>query len=215
MRFLLFLLLCSTAAANTRDPRAWPTVCRVIVPGYGGSSVGSGCCVYSQASPPISYVLTAAHVVSNGGAPICRFPDGQQYRCGISYRNRRQDVAVLWFQAARPHYTALADRPPRRGELVTLVGYGGQRPYFLAYSGQVTGAVGSGAGWRDTIEAYTPPVSQGDSGCPVLLSGRVCGVLSAKDDRGHSISPAVVYQIKASFQIKAPRNSNFVGGFGP
>ena len=201
MRTLILLLsLSAVAAANPRDPRAWPTVARIMVPGGGGSySLGSGCCVYSQASPPISYVLTASHVIAGArGAPVARFPDGQQYRCSVSYNNRRQDVAVLWFAAARPHYTAIADRVPKAGESVVFVGYGGERPYFLSYTATMRGFVGSGSGWRDTLEAYAPQISQGDSGGPCLLNGKVCAVISAKDSFGNGIGPVVAYKVKAT-----------------
>ncbi len=115
-----------------RDPGSYPTVCRIRVPGSDGASLGSGCCIYSQATPPASYVLTASHVVRGAtGYPTVTFPNGRSFRCKVIYNNRRKDVAVLAFGATMSHYTALSTRVPNRGERVTFVGYGGRRPYFL------------------------------------------------------------------------------------
>ena len=184
------------AAIEGRDPAAYPTVCRVQVPSGGGaSSLGSGTCVYSQAVPPSSYVLTAAHVIRGGtGSPSVLFPDGQRYRCRVSYNNPQQDVAILHFHAARPAFTQISQTMPNKGESVTFVGFGGQRPYFLAYSGPVVGAVGSGSGGRDTLEAFVPQISQGDSGGAVLYRGYVVGTISAKDNRGNGLASVVSYR---------------------
>ncbi len=192
------LVMFAHASANDRNPKDWPTVVRVRVPsGRGAFSVGSGTCVFSTTSPsPVSYVLTAAHVIRGGtGAPTCEFSDGKRYACTVIYNNPSQDVTVLRFDAARPHYTPLSPRLPGVGENVIFVGYGGQRPYFLAYVGRVTGGLGSGAGARDTIEAQTQGrISQGDSGGAILYRGNLVGVISAKDSRGHGIGPVVCYQ---------------------
>lgn len=107
---------------------------------------------------------------------------------------------MLRFAAARPNYTPLADTPPKRGDRITFVGYGGTRPYFLAYAGPRRGVVGSGYRMNDTFEAYVPQISQGDSGGPVLLNGKVCGVISAKDNYGNGIAPAVTYQTLTFFR---------------
>jgi len=197
------LLLASSVAAQSRNPMDYPTVCRVKVPSGGGSqSLGSGTCVYSQALPPSSYVLTAAHVVRGGtGAPSVVFPDGRSHQCRVAYNNPRQDVAILHFNEARPAYTQISQTLPGKGESVTFVGFGGQRPYFLAYHGPVVGAVGSGGGERDTLEAYVPQISQGDSGGAVLYKGLVVGTISAKDNRGNGLASVVAYRQPTQYTV--------------
>lgn len=186
-----------------RDKNNWPTVCRIEVPsGGGGMSLGSGTCVYSSKETGYTYITTAAHVIRGAsGKARAKFPDGQTLVCDVIFNDARKDVTVLRARGTRPTYTPISDVLPNKGESVTFVGYGGTRPYFLAYAGPVTGSYGSSPGsGADQLEAYVPQISQGDSGGAVFYKGKLVAIISAKDMVGHGIACLIRYKtIKQSF----------------
>lgn len=213
LRFFLLSLAVAVAIqaqetrrpATDRDKNNWPTVCRIEVPGSRGSmSLGSGTCVYSSKSTGYTYITTAAHVIRDGrGAPRAKFSDGQTLECEVIFNDNRRDVTVLRARGTRPSFTPISDELPKRGENVTFVGYGGERPYFLAYAGPVTGGYGSAPGsGADQLEAYVPQISQGDSGGAVFYKGKLVAIISAKDMVGHGIACLIRYNtIKQSFIV--------------
>ncbi|GGN01646.1 serine protease [Thermus composti] len=188
---LIFLPLVLALALLLRPPRTWavpiqappealervylqahPAVLRVEGP---EGSRGTGF-FYAQ-----GLVLTAYHVVAEGGPYTLALADGTRARAELLGFAEPLDLALLATPAKAPKTLPLETaRPPQPGEALVHIGNG--RNQFLAPRyGRVTrlGVSPSAFLPQDLVETSLP-LAPGDSGGPVLdAQGKVLGVAVA------------------------------------
>lgn len=159
---------------------AHPAVCRVEVrDGSRAIAYGSGTLIDVEGDHGL--VVTAAHVVRQGGATVrCRFPDGQIVE-GKKLTRDKYDHDIFAILVERPRGIEpvdVATKPPPNGTPVWIAGYGGTGQ-FRAARGNLTAGSSPGS-WRVNGAA----ARQGDSGGPVLDErGRLVAVLWGTDGR--------------------------------
>ena len=139
-------------------------------------SFGSGTLVHVDARHGV--ILTNWHVVRDASGPVhVMFPDGFQSAGSVVKIDRDWDLAVVavWKPNAEP--VALANSPPRVGDLLTIAGYGPVGEYRAA-GGRCVGFVAPmGNHPQEMCEVAVRP-RQGDSGGPIFdTQGRLAGVL--------------------------------------
>lgn len=159
-------------------PAAWHNAAVIV---RAGSSCGSGVYVQHGAAKG---VLTAAHVVRDGGQVSVEWRDGKrQPAAGQWVRDKHQaDVAFIPITRDDAPCLAVATAEPERGAWLEVLGFGGPgsqlRHYFVQYAG---------ATYQQDASANPGPM-QGDSGGAILTRDnppRVVSVVSAgSDSRG-------------------------------
>ncbi|MBN2291227.1 MAG: trypsin-like peptidase domain-containing protein, partial [Pirellulales bacterium] len=173
---LLAATFCAPAWAG-RSPAAQihPAVVRIIVPERNGASLGSGTLV--AVNERHGLVLTNWHVVRDGnGMVTVVFPDGFHSGATVLKVDRDWDLAalVIW----RPHVSPvrLAGTIPRKGEPLTIAGYGSGK--YRMVTGRCTEYVSPGRNLPFEMLELSAGARQGDSGGPILNQrGELAGVL--------------------------------------
>jgi hypothetical protein len=155
---------------------AHPAVCRVIVDDRGPSvSYGSGTLV--GVDQTLGLVVTNWHVVCDAAGPIMVvFPDGFRSTATVLATDRNWDLAALAIRRPPVEPIALATEIPRRGDPLTIAGYGPGS--YKASTGRCTQYVSPGFGLPFEMVELDTPARQGDSGGPMLnRRGELAGVL--------------------------------------
>jgi serine protease Do len=196
VRFSLAIVVCLVAASAARAqspaPReaaqgasqpftAWaqtnihPAVARIVAPGNGSISYGSGTLVY--ANDRIGLVVTNWHVINEATGPISvHFPDGFYSLGTVQNVDRDWDLALIAIRKPNASAVALADRAPQPGEMLTIAGYGSGD--YRAASGVCTQYVAPGLEFPYEMVELAASARQGDSGGPIFNDrGQLAGVL--------------------------------------
>jgi hypothetical protein len=164
------------AQASRSPSTIHPAVVRVVAPGKGSVSFGSGTLVYADGETGL--VITNWHVINEAIDTVSvLFPDGFVSRATIAKVDRDWDLAALAIR--RPpgvEPVRLAGQPPRPGEMLTIAGYGSGT--YRAVSGPCTQYVAPGVKFPYEMVELAASARQGDSGGPILNSqGELAGVL--------------------------------------
>jgi hypothetical protein len=173
------VVLCAASAALGRTaPRqqpAHPAVVRVIVAERGTVSYGSGALV--GVDQTLGLVVTNWHVIRDAAGPIMVvFPDGFRSTATVLAADRHWDLAALAIRRPRVQPIGLASDTPRRGDLLTIAGYGPGS--YRASAGRCTQYVSPGFGLPFEMVELSAAARQGDSGGPILNHrGELAGVL--------------------------------------
>ncbi len=156
-------------------PTIHPAVVRIVVPGQGSISYGSGTLVY--VNDQYGLVLTNWHVVNEVTGPISvHFPDGFYSIGTIQKFDRDWDLAAIAIKKPNAQSVAVANQAPRPGEVLTIAGYGSGE--YRAASGRCTQYVAPGTAFPYEMVEVAVSARQGDSGGPIFNSrGELAGVL--------------------------------------
>jgi S1-C subfamily serine protease len=162
-------------AVPAAQPTIHPAVARIVAPGEGSVSYGSGTLVYSDAS--VGVVVTNWHVINEATQPISvHFPDGFYSLATVQKVDRDWDLALLAIRKPNVQPVPLASQPPRPGEMLTIAGYGSGT--YRAASGPCTQYVAPGKSLPFEMVEVAVSARQGDSGGPILNArGELAGVL--------------------------------------
>jgi hypothetical protein len=152
-----------------------PAVVRIVAPGQGSISYGSGTLVY--ANDQMGLVLTNWHVINEVTGPISvHFPDGFYSIGSIQKVDRDWDLAAIAIKKPNVPSVALANQAPRPGEVLTIAGYGSGE--YRAASGRCTQYVAPGTSFPYEMVEVAVSARQGDSGGPIFnAKGELAGVL--------------------------------------
>ncbi len=130
------------SAASGNEQRKHPAVARIVAPGDGSMSFGSGTLIY--AADQYGLVITNWHVINEATGQISvHFPDGFYSPATIQKIDRDWDLAILAIR--RPENVEpvpLASEAPRPGESLTIAGYG--KGEYRAATGPCTQYVAPG-----------------------------------------------------------------------
>ncbi len=148
---------------------------RVIVAERGAVSYGSGTLVGTDQT--LGLVVTNWHVIRDAAGPITvAFPDGFRSTANVLAADRHWDLAALAIRRPNVGPISLAGEAPRRGELLTIAGYGSG--WYKASTGRCTQYVSPGYGLPFEMVELDAAARQGDSGGPILnRRGELAGVL--------------------------------------
>jgi len=160
-------------SAGGRQPH--PAVARIIVPQRGAVSFGSGTLVGARQEQGL--VVTNWHVVRGAAGPIqVVFPGGFRSTAKVLSVDQRWDLAALLIRRPPVSPIPIARAAPRRGEPITIAGYGGGD--YRAATGRVTQYVAPGLRLPYEMVEVSVQARQGDSGGPMLNGrGELAGVL--------------------------------------
>jgi hypothetical protein len=161
--------------ATAPAPRIHPAVARIVAPGNGSISYGSGTLIY--ASEQQAVVVTNWHVVHEATGPISvHFPDGFYSLGKVQAIDRDWDLAAIAIRKPNAHPVRIAGAAPRPGEILTIAGYGSGN--YRAASGVCTQYVAPGTTFPFEMVEVAVSARQGDSGGPMFNSrGELAGVL--------------------------------------
>jgi len=171
-------VVASPSFAQPTRQRPHPAVVRVIAPERSAMSAGSGALV--AVNERHGLVITNWHVVRDATAPVMVvFPDGFSSFARVLKTDRDWDLAALLIWRPRAQPIRLADAAPRRGDVLTIAGYGSGS--YRAVSGRCVTYVAPAA-WGRSLPAEMIELSasarNGDSGGPILNHrGELTGVL--------------------------------------
>ena len=165
----------ANGAPTAPGGRARPAVARIVTPQRDGMAFGSGTLVAVNDTQGL--VLTNWHVVEEATAPVTvMFPDGFSSTASVLKADRDWDLAALVIRRPNAEPVALAIQPPRRGETLTIAGYG-PGPY-REVAGPCTQYVAPGPRHAFEMVELAATARQGDSGGPIFNSrGELAGVL--------------------------------------
>jgi hypothetical protein len=157
-----------------------PAVARIVVPGNGTISYGSGTLVYADET--YGLVVTNWHVVNEAAGPISvHFPDGYYSLGSVQDVDRDWDLALVAIRRPNAAPVPLAERAPQPGEILTIAGYGSGQ--YRAASGACTQYVAPGLQFPYEMVEVAVSARQGDSGGPIFNSrGELAGVLFGEGD---------------------------------
>ncbi|MEO1497771.1 MAG: serine protease [Planctomycetota bacterium] len=173
IRWCAFAFVLQLTAALAAAPRA--AVCRIAVAEAGGQAFGSGTLI--DARDDYGLVVTNWHVVRDATGPITViFPDGFRSKARTVKLDETWDLAALVIWRPKTEPVALAARPPRPGEALTICGWG-QGDYREA-GGRCTDYYAPEMGKPMELVELSVQARQGDSGGPILNDrGELAGVL--------------------------------------
>jgi len=145
------------------------------VPERGAVSYGSGALV--GVDQTLGLVVTNWHVVCDAAGPIeVTFPDGFRSTANVLATDRQWDLAALAIRRPPVEPISLATNVPRRGDPLTIAGYG--EGWYRASTGRCTQYVSPGFGLPFEMVELDTAARQGDSGGPMLNQrGELAGVL--------------------------------------
>lgn len=160
--------------------RIHPAVVRVVAPGNGSISFGSGTLVYVGAN--YGLVITNWHVINEATGRISvHFPDGFYSLATVEKVDRDWDLAILATRKPDVEPVKMADRAPRPGEMLTIAGYGSGQ--YRAATGVCTQYVAPGVTFPFEMVEVAVSARQGDSGGPIFNDrGELAGVLFGEGD---------------------------------
>jgi len=169
------------APATSQSFTAWaqtnihPAVARIVAPGDGSISYGSGTLVYTNEQ--YGLVVTNWHVVNEVTGPISvHFPDGFYSLGTVQNVDRDWDLALIAIRKPNATPVKLSDKAPQPGEMLTIAGYGSGR--YRAASGVCTQYVAPGLEFPYEMVELAASARQGDSGGPIFNDrGELAGVL--------------------------------------
>jgi len=163
------------AAARGTLPNIHPAVARIVAPGEGSISYGSGTLVYVDDQTGI--VITNWHVVNEATGPISvHFPDGFYSLGSVQQIDQDWDLAAIAIRKPNVTPVTLASQAPRPGEVLTIAGYGSGN--YRAASGRCTQYVAPGTSFPYEMVEVAVSARQGDSGGPIFNEqGELAGVL--------------------------------------
>lgn len=186
--FALVVLVASAATLFAQQPSAaaraspatslaaiHPAVARIVAPGNGSISYGSGTLVH--VTDQAGLVITNWHVVNEATAPISvHFPDGFYSLGRVEQVDRDWDLAIISIRKPNAQPVALANEAPRPGDVLTIAGYGSGQ--YRAASGRCTQYVAPGTKFPFEMVEVAVSARQGDSGGPIFNEqGQLAGVL--------------------------------------
>jgi S1-C subfamily serine protease len=166
----------ATAAPTLSEQPKHPAVARIVAPGDGSMSFGSGTLIH--VADQYGLVITNWHVINEATGQITvHFPDGFYSPATIQKVDRDWDLAILAIR--RPENVEpvpLASEAPRPGDSLTIAGYG--QGEYRAATGPCTQYVAPGMDFPFEMVEVAVSARQGDSGGPILNSrGELAGVL--------------------------------------
>ena len=152
-----------------------PAVVRVTATERSSLAQGSGSLV--AISERHGLVITNWHVVRDAAGPIAVvFPDGFQSAAQVLKLDPDWDLAALLIWRPRAAPIALANVPPKPGDMLTIAGYGSGN--YRAVSGRCTQYVAPGVNMPYEMVELSAAARQGDSGGPIFNDrGELAGVL--------------------------------------
>lgn len=163
--------------ANAFAPPAniHPAVVRVVAPGKGSVSYGSGTLV--DVKGDFGLVVTNYHVINEATENISViFPDGFYSLATVRKIDKDWDLAALVIKRPAVSPVPLANAAPRPGEPLTIAGYGAGK--YRAASGACTQYVAPGMRMPFEMVELAAKARQGDSGGPIFNQrGELAGVL--------------------------------------
>jgi hypothetical protein len=152
-----------------------PAVVRVVAQERNAESHGSGTLI--DVREDCGLVVTNWHVVRDAVGKIeVRFPGGFVSPARVRKADKVWDLAalVIWRPPVEP--VRISRQPPRRGEPLTIAGYG-PGPY-RAVAGRCTQYVAPGVNYPPEMVELSAEARQGDSGGPIFNDqGELAGVL--------------------------------------
>lgn len=152
-----------------------PAVARVIAEERGAESHGSGTLI--DVRDDCGLVVTNWHVIRDAtGTITVRFPNGFVSPARVRKVDKDWDLAalVIWRPPIEP--VAISKQAPRRGDLLTIAGYG-PGPYRAA-TGRCIQYVAPGMKFPPEMVELSAEARQGDSGGPIFNDrGELAGVL--------------------------------------
>ena len=163
-------------AARPVQPQVHPAVARIVAPGQGSISYGSGTLIYANEQAGI--VITNWHVINEASGQISvHFPDGFYSLGHVQSVDRDWDLAAIVIRKPpNVQPVLLANEAPRPGETLTIAGYGAGS--YRAASGRCTQYVAPGTTFPYEMVEVAVSARQGDSGGPIFNSrGELAGVL--------------------------------------
>ncbi len=166
----------SPSAQLRDDQHKHPAVARIVAPGDGSMSFGSGTLIYS--ADQLGLVITNWHVINEATGQITvHFPDGFYSPATIQKVDRDWDLAILAIRRpANVEPVPLASEAPRPGDYLTIAGYG--KGEYRAATGPCTQYVAPGLDFPFEMVEVAVSARQGDSGGPIFNSrGELAGVL--------------------------------------
>lgn len=169
------LVSLSTASAPVQ-PQVHPAVARIVAPGQGSISYGSGTLIY--ANDQAGVVITNWHVINEAKGQISvHFPDGFYSLGNVQSVDRDWDLAAIVIRKPpNVQPVPLANQAPQPGETLTIAGYGSGS--YRAASGRCTQYVAPGKTFPFEMVEVAVSARQGDSGGPIFNSrGELAGVL--------------------------------------
>ena len=187
-----------------------PAVARIVAPGDGSISYGSGTLVYADDVRGV--VVTNWHVVNEATGPVSvHFPNGFYSLGTVQMIDRDWDLAAILIRKppnVRP--VPIAERPPQPGEMLTIAGYGSGQ--YRAASGPCTQYVAPGLKFPYEMVELAASARQGDSGGPIFNSrGELAGVLFGEGNGRTSGSYCGrVHWFLTSVVPRLPRDSTMV-----
>ncbi len=155
--------------------RIHPAVVRIMAPGNGSISYGSGTLVHVGETSGL--VVTNWHVINEATQPISvHFPDGFYSLAKVQKVDRDWDLALLEIKKPNVQPVNVAAAAPRPGELLTIAGYGPGT--YRTASGPCTQYVAPGTTFPFEMVEVAVSARQGDSGGPIFNArGELAGVL--------------------------------------
>lgn len=173
-----------TPAASARDVRPHPAVARIVASQGNVTSMGSGTLVHVTAKYGI--VITNWHVVRDARESVeVIFPDGFRSRGTVMKLDKDWDLAAIgiWRPAASP--VSISTIPPKRGDPLTIAGYGSGD--YRSAAGRCTQYVAPGKKHPFEMIELSAEARQGDSGGPIFNArGELAGVLLGAK-KGHTV----------------------------
>jgi hypothetical protein len=165
----------SLSAAEVTASKMHPAVARIVAPGDGSVSYGSGTLVHVAGE--YGLVVTNWHVINEATGPLSvHFPDGFYSLGTIQNVDRDWDLAVIAIRKPNAQPVRIADRPPQPGEMLTIAGYGSGQ--YREATGPCTQYVAPGLEFPYEMVELAASARQGDSGGPIFNSrGELAGVL--------------------------------------
>jgi hypothetical protein len=152
-----------------------PAVARIIAPGKGSVSYGSGTLI--DANEKFGLVITNWHVINEASGPITvLFPDGFSSIGTIQKVDRDWDLAAIAIYKPNAQPVPMAGTAPQPGESLMIAGYGSGT--YRAARGPCTQYVAPGVKFPYEMVELAASARQGDSGGPIFNSrGELAGVL--------------------------------------
>lgn len=193
-----------SAAQSIEDLKSG--VVKITAQVEGKTKVGTGFVV--RLEKDVAYIVTAAHVIEGDPRPrVTFFPEPQQpvvtQVVGIE-TDRVKGLAAI--RAAGPIPAGVAslslesDAKISGGEPVTFIGFPRMLPPWTVSTGSVSGLKGPSLAFQALVE-------EGHSGGPLLLNGRVLGVVNdARERQGYAVPSSILAVALAGWRIE-PRAS--------